>query len=156
MESPECIARSRILAKFLNEAVGPCSSARSLARSLLTTRSVVGASPVRLPLMSPMQPLITWLLVTMWPLALMTKPVPVCVPVLPDLELPELGLLDVFGASGFAAVALGAVNSPALLIPPAFTVWTQLARTANRGAVEVRLKFRALALPVVTTIRLAF
>jgi len=92
----------------------------------------------------------------MWPLALMTKPVPVWVPVLPDL-----GLREPFGASAFAAAAsfaadaLGAVNSPALLIPPTFIVLTQLEIAPSSGPVEVRLKFNAVA-PETATIRLAF
>ena len=70
---------------------------------------------------------------------------PVCVPALADFE---------FGASVFAA-AFGALKSPALLIPPALTVLTQLESAANRGPVEVRLKFKTV-LPETATIRLAF
>src|SRR5579871_1498341 len=104
----------------------------------------------------------------MWPLALMTKPVPVWVPVLPDLgdfepsdlAPSDLELSDALGASAFAAAAsfeavLGALKSPALLIPPALIVLTQLAIAPSSGAVEVRLKFSAV-LPETATFRLAF
>src|ERR1700760_4856685 len=59
------------------------------------------------------------------------------------------------GASPLAATAFGALNSPALLIPPALTVLTQLESVANSGPVEVKLKFKTV-LPETATIRLAF
>src|SRR5882724_1822662 len=85
----------------------------------------------------------------MWPLALMTKPVPL----LP--ALPDLGLLGAFAASFFAATAFGAVNSPALLIPPALIVVKQLDSAPSSGPVDVRLKFNTVW-PDTATIRLAF
>ena len=85
----------------------------------------------------------------MWPLALITKPVPVWLPVLAGFGIGV-------GASVFAATAFGAVNSPALLIPSALTVVTQFDERASSGAVEVRLNCKALLLPSTATIRLAF
>src|SRR5580704_15888192 len=150
-ESPERIERSRILAKLLNEAAGPCSNARSFDASLETTRRVAAGSPERLPWMSPVQPSMTWWLVTTWPLALITKPVPVWLPVLPDLGLFGAPL----GASDFAATALGAAKSPALLRPSALTLLTQVASTLSNGPVEVRLNCSGVP-PATATIRLDF
>src|SRR5262245_20062055 len=133
------MARSRILADVLHDAAGPCRSVRSFAASPLTRRSVVAASRVRLPLISP-QPSITWSLVTIWPLALMTKPVP------DPPSLPDFGLAGAFGAA----------KSPALLMPPALIVLTHLEIAPSNGPAEVRLDCRALLLPAVTTMRLDF
>jgi len=49
------IGLSRMVATSLNE-LGACSRARSLVSSLDTRRSFVGASPLRLPWISPTQP----------------------------------------------------------------------------------------------------
>src|SRR4051812_31470351 len=84
----------------------------------------MAGSPVRLPRTS-VQPLITCWLVTTWPLALTTNPVP-------DL-LTGLGFADPGAPGGASPVTIGfatagLLKSPALLIPSAFTLVTQLAQ----------------------------
>src|ERR1700730_2327050 len=83
-----------------------------------------------------------------WPVALITKPVPLAVPVLPDFGVPP-------GASEFADTGLGVVKSLTASRPLALTWLTQLASTASSGPVEFRLNCSATR-PAVATIRLDF
>src|SRR5271165_6426478 len=88
----------------------------------------------------------------MWPLALITKPVPV----LPTVR-ETLGFAGAaFGASDAAATALGgAAKSPALLTPSALTLVTQLASAASSGPAELRLNCKGVP-RATATIRLDF
>jgi hypothetical protein len=84
-----------------------------------------------------------------WPLALITKPVPLALPVLPGLGGPP--------SASLAETCLGTVKSVAATASSPFclTLLTQLASTANSGPVEFRLNCSADR-PAVATIRLAF
>src|ERR1700759_2080128 len=85
-----------------------------------------------------------------WPVALITKPVPLELPVLRGFGGPPSGI-------SFAAICFGAVNSVAATAssPFSFTLLTQLARTAISGPFEVRLNCMVVR-PATATIRLAF
>jgi hypothetical protein len=71
-------------------------------------------------------------------LALMTKPVPVLLTVFPARGVAP-GVSAPAWAGGFAAAAFGPEKSPALLMPSALILLTQLAIAASSGPVEVRL-----------------
>ena len=117
--SPERIAVARIRATSL-KLFAAFNSARSLNSSVETTLRATSLSPVRLPWMSPTQPSMTWLLVTMWPPELMTKPVPLL-----------LTSLLAEASSGICCATAPccrtvAEKSPAAATPAAFVFVTQL------------------------------
>src|SRR5438445_6691465 len=130
-QSPDWIALSLILAMSLNQPVA-CSSARSLVSSLDTRRNLAGASPDRLPRMSPTQPCTTCALVTRCPFGLTRKPVPVWSNSLSGLAGAE---------SAPAAVATGLAagrteKSPALATPDCLVLATQFAKMGNRRTAD--------------------
>jgi hypothetical protein len=88
----------------------------------------------------------------MWPLALITKPVPLLLTLFAVFdEAPGASVV----APGLAATALAAVKSPAAFKPSALILLTQLASTASSGPVDVRLNCSVVG-PATATIRLAF